>query len=117
MVGLTLNNLGLVYSDLKRWDDATAAFDEAHAIALRHENWMLENSVEVNRAELHIARGEWKEAAEASARALTLAVLRNDRQREAEALKFQGMIEREANDLEQAHGLLFGGRGTRSCMR
>jgi tetratricopeptide (TPR) repeat protein len=106
MVGIVLNNLGLVHTDLRQWGRAATVFDEAQESALRHNNWMLENSVEVNRAELHIACGEWKEASAACQRARALAQLRNDRQREAEALKFQGVIAREGNALEDAQRLL-----------
>jgi tetratricopeptide (TPR) repeat protein len=106
MVGIVLNNLGLVYSDLRQWDEATAALDEAHESALRHGNWMLENSVEVNRAELHIARGEWDLARAACERARSLAQLRSDQQREAETLKFQGVIARESEAHDEAQRLL-----------
>jgi tetratricopeptide (TPR) repeat protein len=106
MLGLVLNNLGLLHSDLTQFAEAAAAFDEAHDLAMRTGNTMLENSVEVNRAEMCIGRQDWEAASAACARARTLAQLRNDRQREAEALKFQGVIAREQNKLEDAAWLL-----------
>jgi tetratricopeptide (TPR) repeat protein len=106
MLGLVLNNLGLLHSDLVQWTEAAAAFDEAHDLAMSTGNTMLENSVEVNRAEMFIGRQDWEAASSACARARTLAQLRNDRQREAEALKFQGIIAREQNRLEDAAWLL-----------
>jgi tetratricopeptide (TPR) repeat protein len=63
---------------------------------------MLENSVEVNRAELLIARGDWEGARQACGRARELAQRRHDAQREAEALKFMGVIAREEGSLADA---------------
>jgi tetratricopeptide (TPR) repeat protein len=106
MLGLVLNNLGLLHTDLQEWHEAEAAFDEAFDLAARTGNAMLENAVEVNRAELGIARGDLDAAADACARARTLALLRSDRQREAEALKFQGVVARERDDTSAAARLL-----------
>ncbi len=102
MLGLVLNNLGLLHSDLSQWAEAEPAFDEAYDLARRTGNTMLENSVEVNRAEMAIGRRDWDTALAACIRARAFAQLRNDRQREAEALKFQGIIARERNALEEA---------------
>ena len=98
MLGLVLNNLGLLHTDLRQWEEAERVFDEAFDLAVSTGNSMLENSVEVNRAELGIARGRLDYAAEACTRAKVLAQLRSDRQREAEVLKFQGVIARERRD-------------------
>jgi tetratricopeptide (TPR) repeat protein len=103
MLGLVLNNLGLLHTDLGQWQEAQQVFDEAFDLAVRTGNSMLENAVEVNRAELGIARKDLDCAAAACVRAKTLAQLRNDRQREAEVLKFQGVIARERGDGAAKH--------------
>jgi tetratricopeptide (TPR) repeat protein len=103
MLGLVLNNLGLLHTDLGQWQEAQQVFDEAFELAARTGNSMLENAVEVNRAELGIARKDLDCAAAACLRAKTLAQLRNDRQREAEVLKFQGVIARERGDATAKH--------------
>jgi tetratricopeptide (TPR) repeat protein len=105
-LGLVMNNIGLLCADLDRFDEAARAFDEAFALARETHNLLLENAIEANRAELFIATRRFPEAASASARAKTIAQLRNDRQREAEALKFQGVIAREEDALDTAANLL-----------
>lgn len=102
MVGLVLNNLGMLHTDLEQWDEADDAFARAMEVARDTGNPMLENAVEVNLAELHVGRAEWDRAAEAADRALELARARNDRLREAEGLKFRGIVHRNRDRLRAA---------------
>ncbi len=106
MLGLVLNNLGLLHIDLGQWDAAAAALDEAFDLAIKTANGMLENAVEINRAELHIAQSGWDDAFGACTRARGLAQMRGDRQREAEALKFLGVIARERDSAQVAERFL-----------
>lgn len=106
MLGMVMNNIGLICSDLDRFDDAARAFDEAFELARHTHNLLLENAIEANRAELFIATRQFTEAQEAGARAYAIALTRNDRQRQAEALKFQGIIAREQDALDDAASLL-----------
>jgi tetratricopeptide (TPR) repeat protein len=106
MLGLVLNNLGLLYNDLQQWEQAGCAFDEAFELAGRTGNRMLENSIEVNRAELHLGTNDLDAAHAACLRARSLAQTRADRLREAEALKFLGAIARERGAFDDANRLL-----------
>lgn len=105
-LGLVMNNIGMLCADLARFDEAARAFDEAFQLARQTHNLLLENAVEANRAEMFIATRRFTDAAAASARAKTIAQLRSDRQREAEALKFMGIIAREQDAHQTAAQLL-----------
>lgn len=102
MRGLVLNNVGMLHTDLRHWDEAHRAFEQAMALARATGNPLLENAVEVNCAELYVACNEWAEATAAAERALILARHRGDRLREAEALKFRAVVERERDDVALA---------------
>ncbi len=56
---LSLNNMGMLCTDLERWDDATRAFDEAVQIADALGDIPSRVLLEVNRAELEIVRGDF----------------------------------------------------------
>src|SRR6185436_15028002 len=57
-----LNNMGMLCTDLERWDDATRAFDEAVQIAQALGDIPSRVLIEVNRAELAIGRGDFVSA-------------------------------------------------------
>jgi tetratricopeptide (TPR) repeat protein len=105
-LGLVLNNIGLLFADHGRFEEAARSFDEAFRFARQTHNMLLENAIEANRAEVYIAMRRFDCAADASARAKDIARLRSDRQREAEALKFQGVIAREQELFDSAALLL-----------
>ena len=62
-----LNNMGMLCTDLERWDDATRAFEEAVQIADALGDIPARILLEVNRAELEIVRGDFAAARAARA--------------------------------------------------
>src|SRR3954470_16748513 len=69
---LGLNNMGILCTDLERWDDANRAFEEAVQIAEALGDLPARVMIEVNRAELAIARGDFASARTACELAMSL---------------------------------------------
>ena len=67
-----LNNMGMLCTDLERWDDATRAFEEAVQIAEALGDIPARILIEVNRAELEIVRGDFAAARTACELAMSL---------------------------------------------
>ena len=65
---LSLNNMGMLCTDLERWDDASRAFEEAVQIAEALGDIPSRVLIEVNRAELAIGRGDFVSACDMRAR-------------------------------------------------
>jgi putative nucleotidyltransferase with HDIG domain len=101
-----LNVLGMLYTDLRRWPAAEAAFERSALLCAglgeRHTQVM----VQVNRAELFVTRGQIDRAREACDRAHALA--RNLRLQPvlAEIFRWYGAIERESGEHQRAQRYL-----------
>ncbi|GLC27298.1 diguanylate cyclase [Roseisolibacter agri] len=101
-VCVALNNLGLLHTHERRWEDAHRAFAEASEIADLAGDLSTRIMLDVNFAELWVARGEYAYAQGAVRHALDLAARTGDAAAIGQATKLQGIIAREAGDLEEA---------------
>jgi diguanylate cyclase (GGDEF)-like protein/putative nucleotidyltransferase with HDIG domain len=101
-VAVALNNLGMLHTDQQRWDAAESAYDEAAQISQVIGDLGVGTLVEVNRAEMWIARGEFAPAREACERAMALMRETKDDSASGEAHKLLGVITREEGDLSAA---------------
>ncbi|HEV2643110.1 MAG TPA: tetratricopeptide repeat protein, partial [Candidatus Elarobacter sp.] len=59
-----LNNMGLLYTDLGEWNDAERVYAEAYDVCARTADASFLHRIEVNQAELWIARGDLTRATE-----------------------------------------------------
>lgn len=105
-VGPLLNNLGMLYTDLRKWDQAEEAYDEATDQCIASGDMGARIMVEVNRAELWIARREFSVARASCDTALELATQSDDARALGETYKHYGVIARETNDHFQAEEFL-----------
>ena len=80
-----LNNLGLVQTDLHRWEAAARSFAEALEIAEALGDVTARSILEVNIAKLRLAQGDHDGAEAAGQRALDLALLADDELNRARA--------------------------------
>lgn len=94
-----LNNMGMLCTDLERWDDATRAFDEAMQIAEALGDIPARILLEVNRAELEIARGDHAAARKSCELAMSLSSQTHDAVARGEIEKHFGTIARELGEL------------------
>ncbi|MGZ8378140.1 MAG: diguanylate cyclase [Gemmatirosa sp.] len=101
-VCVALNNLGLLHTHQRRWEDAHRAFAEACDIADVAGDLSARILLDVNFAELWVARGEYAYAQGAVRHALDLASRTGDAAAIGQATKLQGIIAREAGDLDEA---------------
>jgi diguanylate cyclase (GGDEF)-like protein/putative nucleotidyltransferase with HDIG domain len=95
-VCMALNNIGRLHTDLHRWAEAEAAYDEAVAISEALGDRTKRIGVEVNRAELWLARGEPGRATASANLALRLSEESGDRAWSAELAKILGVLRRDA---------------------
>jgi putative nucleotidyltransferase with HDIG domain len=105
-VGNLLNNIGLAYAELGRWDDAERTYHEALALAASCGDANVALMVDVNRAELRISRGDYAEAQLICERVLQQARPNNDVRILAEVHKQCGVIARELGRPEESEGFL-----------
>ena len=105
-VGNLLNNIGLAYAELGRWDDAERTYHEALALAASCGDASVALMVDVNRAELRISRGDYAEAQLICERVLQQARPNNDVRILAEVHKQCGVIARELGRPEESEGFL-----------
>ncbi|MEP6491390.1 MAG: tetratricopeptide repeat protein [bacterium] len=99
---IALNNMGRLCTDLERWDDATRAFEEAVQIADALGDMPARVLLEVNRAELEIARSDFVAARGACELAASLSALTTDAVAAGEIQKHFGTIARELGELSVA---------------
>ncbi|MGH9887435.1 MAG: tetratricopeptide repeat protein, partial [bacterium] len=97
-----LNNMGILCTDLERWDDATRAFEEAVQIAEALGDIPSRIMIEVNRAELAIGRGDFAAARVACELALSLSSQTQDGFALGEIEKHFGTVAREMGELSAA---------------
>jgi putative nucleotidyltransferase with HDIG domain len=99
-----LNNVGMVLTDLGRWEDAEAAYTSACEACVSSDDRELLRRIEVNQAELWIARNELVKARERCEQLLSDA--QHDRSASApwlgEVYKHYGVVCREQRQLERA---------------
>jgi putative nucleotidyltransferase with HDIG domain len=99
-----LNNVGMVLTDLGRWEDAEAAYDSACEACASSDDRELLRRIEVNQAELWIARNNLPKARERCER--LLADAQRDRTVSApwlgEVYKHYGVVCREQRQLDRA---------------
>jgi putative nucleotidyltransferase with HDIG domain len=93
-----LNNIGMLYSQMRRWRSAEEMYLEAYDTAVRTGDVGTQIAVAVNRAELWIARREYGKAREWCDTALTLAEQTGDHRGLGDAYKHYGVIARETGD-------------------
>ena len=105
-VGPVLNNLGMLYTDLRQWDEAERAYAEALSECVASGNVGAQIMIEVNRAELWIAQREFDKARAACEAAFTLARRHGDERALGETYKHYGVIAREVGDIHGAEEYL-----------
>ena len=105
-VGPLLTNLGLVYTDLRRWRAAERAFDEAVSWCQRAGDLAAETIAEADRAKLWLARKRYGLARESCERAVTLAEASGNERALGVACRHFGVVLRETKQYAEAHGYL-----------
>jgi len=90
-----LNNLGMLLTDLERWEEAEEAFGEALGLARDRSDVSVETCVEMNRARLQAAQGEWALARDHLDSAHELALRADDDRWLGEIFRHYGAIFRE----------------------
>ncbi|HEX2209991.1 MAG TPA: HD domain-containing phosphohydrolase [Longimicrobium sp.] len=98
----SLNNLGLLHLYQGQLDAADEHFARALAICEEVGDVVRAGMVQMNRTELFVARGELDRARESCDEGFEIFSRLHDEQRQAEALKFYGMIYRESGKLHLA---------------
>ena len=99
---IALNNMGMLCTDLERWDDAARALEEGVQIAEALGDITTRILLEVNRADLEIARGDFVAARGACELALSLSSQTQDGQARGEIEKHFGTVAREMGELAAA---------------
>jgi diguanylate cyclase (GGDEF)-like protein/putative nucleotidyltransferase with HDIG domain len=94
----TLNNLGVLYTRMERWETGERAYDEAVEISQVLGDLPTRMLLEVNRASHWIARREYGRAREACDLAMSLSKQTQDTHALGEAHKCYGVIARETGD-------------------
>ena len=105
-VCVALNNLGMVYTDTERWEDAEFAYREAIELVRDLGDVALRVQVEVNIVEMWVARGNLVRARQAADAAIALASEMGEEHVPGDAYRLMGVIARESGDLERADALL-----------
>ncbi|HYD52633.1 MAG TPA: diguanylate cyclase, partial [Gemmatimonadaceae bacterium] len=101
-VCMTLNNLGLLYTRMERWETAERALDEAVRLSQMLGDLTTRILLDVNRAAMWTARRDFARAREACDLAVELSRQTRDTRALGEAHKQYGIIARETGDLESA---------------
>jgi len=97
-----LSNMGKLYTDLERWQDATRAFEEAVQIAEALGDMPSRIQLETNRAELEITRGDYVAARACCELAAKLSAQTHDGFAAGEIEKHFGTVSRELGELSVA---------------
>lgn len=101
-----LNNLGMIYTDLRRWQDARTCFEQSRSLSSELGDLRTSVTVETNLAELHLLQGELAEARESCDRAFELASQLEHHLALGEVYKWYGVIYRETGKLNLAEAHL-----------
>jgi putative nucleotidyltransferase with HDIG domain len=105
-LGPLLNNLGMIQTDLRNWDDAQAAFAEASHHCQVANDLNTQVLVEVNRAELYLLQKDLVHARECCDTAFELARRLDNHVGLGEVYKWYGVIYRETGKLRLAEAHL-----------
>ena len=107
-----LNNLGMLHTDLEKYQEAEQYFLRALEIARNQKDLHTQALLESNLAEVYIRLEQWSDAELHVSGTLAIAEERGDPLRRADGLKFLGMIQRAKGEfsiatetLSQAHEL------------
>jgi len=101
-VGPVLNNMGLVYTQLDRLDEAQAAYDDAVVACIQTGDIPHQLLALINSASLWIARGDVARAADLCQMVLTTATAASDYRALGETYKHLGVIARMRGDLAES---------------
>lgn len=93
---IVLNNMGMAHVDLTQWDEAESCFRRAYEAADRLRDSGLLALIDMNRAELHLRRGQLPAARESCDRAFETYGRMGSDVGQGEAFKVYGVIAREA---------------------
>ena len=105
-VCIALNNLGMVYTDTERWDEAELSYREAIEVVRDLRDIALRVQIEVNVVEMWVARREFERARAAADAAMELGTQLGDAHIPGDAYRLLGVIERESGDLARAESML-----------
>jgi diguanylate cyclase (GGDEF)-like protein/putative nucleotidyltransferase with HDIG domain len=105
-VCVALNNLGMVYTDTERWEEAEFSYREAVELVRDLGDVALRVQIEVNVVEMWVARGDIARARDAADAAMTLASELGDAHVPGDAYRLMGVIARESGDLTRAESML-----------
>lgn len=94
-----LNNLGMLYTDLRRWEEAEQCYAEAVEACGKLGDQSVRISIEVNRCELSIARGDFANAQSRCDAAFELVQRTGDARSLGELHKHYGVLHRELGAL------------------
>jgi putative nucleotidyltransferase with HDIG domain len=97
-----LNNMGMAYVDLEAWQSAEDCFGEASARADLLADRDTLGTIEINRTELRLRRGQFEEAKHSCDRAFDIFSRLESKTGIAETSKFYGAIARATGKLETA---------------
>lgn len=97
-----LSNIGMVHTDLTQWEEAERAFAEAIELATQTADTATRVQIDVNVAELAIARADFQHARDVCETSLRLARSLGDQNAEAELRKHLGIVARETGHYEHA---------------
>jgi len=97
-----LNNIGMVHTDLGQWTEAESAFQQAIDASERAGDVVTRVLIDVNVAELAIAREDYTHARTVCAASVRRARVIGDDSAEAELLKHLGVVARETGQPEVA---------------
>ncbi|HEY0038436.1 MAG TPA: HD domain-containing phosphohydrolase, partial [Longimicrobium sp.] len=98
----SLNNLGMLHVDLQQLEQADEYFQRALQICEEVGDVVHAGVVHINRAELFLVRGELDRARASCDEGFEIFSRLDDERRQAEALKFYGVIYRESGKLHLA---------------
>ena len=101
-----LNDIGMAYADLGRWEDAEGTYREALALCESCGDASTALMIEVNRAAMRVARGDYVDAQVVCERVLQEARPLNDLRVLSEVYKHCGVIARELGRTDEAEEYL-----------
>jgi putative nucleotidyltransferase with HDIG domain len=101
-----LNDIGMAYADLGRWEDAEGTYREALTLCEACGDASTAVMIEVNRAAMRVARGDYVDAQVVCERVLQEARPLNDLRVLSEVYKLCGVIARELGRTDEAEEYL-----------
>ena len=101
-----LNDIGMAYADLGRWEDAEGTYREALALCEACGDASTALMIDVNRAAMRVARGDYVDAQVVCERVLQEARPLNDLRVLSEVYKHCGVIARELGRTDEAEEYL-----------